>query len=158
MALDDKQGSTQYEVYRGGELLFDYVTNYGMMHVNRSGTDFVLPITLGGYEVWVLQKDHFELWFAGEPRPLPVFAGDNLVAVGPAEYFEENGESVAGVSILVNGVEVAKVMMAMPIVFTFMFLWFPSGLVLYWTINNILSIAQQWQITRLIESGKRTTG
>jgi YidC/Oxa1 family membrane protein insertase len=47
----------------------------------------------------------------------------------------------------------AKVMMAMPVVFTFMFLWFPSGLVLYWTINNILSIAQQWQITRLIEGG-----
>ena len=47
----------------------------------------------------------------------------------------------------------AKVMMAMPIVFTFMFLWFPSGLVLYWTVNNILSIAQQWQITRLIEGG-----
>lgn len=50
----------------------------------------------------------------------------------------------------------AKVMTAMPIVFTFMFLWFPSGLVLYWTINNILSIAQQWQITRQIEGGKRT--
>lgn len=49
----------------------------------------------------------------------------------------------------------AKVMMAMPIVFTFMFLWFPSGLVLYWTINNVLSIAQQWQITRLIEGGKK---
>jgi YidC/Oxa1 family membrane protein insertase len=48
----------------------------------------------------------------------------------------------------------AKVMMAMPIVFTFMFLWFPSGLVLYWTVNNILSIAQQWQITRMIESGQ----
>lgn len=48
----------------------------------------------------------------------------------------------------------AKVMMAMPIVFTFMFLWFPSGLVLYWVVNNILSIAQQWQITRMIESGK----
>jgi len=47
----------------------------------------------------------------------------------------------------------AKVMMAMPIVFTFMFLWFPSGLVLYWVVNNILSIAQQWQITRMIESG-----
>jgi YidC/Oxa1 family membrane protein insertase len=49
----------------------------------------------------------------------------------------------------------AKVMMAMPIVFTFMFLWFPSGLVLYWITNNILSIAQQWQITRLIEGGKQ---
>jgi YidC/Oxa1 family membrane protein insertase len=47
----------------------------------------------------------------------------------------------------------AKVMMAMPIVFTVMFLWFPAGLVLYWTVNNILSIAQQWQITRMIEGG-----
>ncbi|WEN43955.1 Membrane protein insertase YidC [Thauera sp. GDN1] len=48
----------------------------------------------------------------------------------------------------------AKVMMAMPIIFTFMFLWFPSGLVLYWVVNNCLSIAQQWQITRMIESAK----
>ncbi|NMG76696.1 membrane protein insertase YidC [Aromatoleum diolicum] len=48
----------------------------------------------------------------------------------------------------------AKVMLAMPIVFTFMFLWFPSGLVLYWVVNNTLSIAQQWQITRMIEGGK----
>jgi YidC/Oxa1 family membrane protein insertase len=48
----------------------------------------------------------------------------------------------------------AKVMMAMPIVFTGMFLFFPSGLVLYWVVNNTLSIAQQWQITRMIEGGK----
>ncbi|NMG14055.1 membrane protein insertase YidC [Aromatoleum bremense] len=48
----------------------------------------------------------------------------------------------------------AKVMMAMPVIFTFMFLWFPSGLVLYWVVNNILSIAQQWQITRMIEGEK----
>lgn len=47
----------------------------------------------------------------------------------------------------------AKVMLLMPVIFTFMFLWFPAGLVLYWTVNNILSIAQQWQITRMIESG-----
>ncbi|GAB6050998.1 membrane protein insertase YidC [Hydrogenophilus islandicus] len=45
----------------------------------------------------------------------------------------------------------AKLMMAMPIVFTFMFLWFPSGLVLYWLVNNILSIAQQWWINRQLE-------
>lgn len=45
----------------------------------------------------------------------------------------------------------AKVMLWMPVVFTFMFLWFPSGLVLYWTVNNILSIAQQWQVNRMIE-------
>jgi YidC/Oxa1 family membrane protein insertase len=51
----------------------------------------------------------------------------------------------------------AKVMMALPIIFTFMFLWFPSGLVLYWVVNNILSIAQQWQITRMIEGAKPGT-
>ncbi len=49
----------------------------------------------------------------------------------------------------------AKIMMALPIVFTFMFMWFPSGLVLYWVVNNILSIGQQWQITRMIEGGKK---
>ncbi len=47
----------------------------------------------------------------------------------------------------------AKVMMALPIVFTFMFLWFPSGLVLYWVVNNTLSIAQQWVITKRVEAG-----
>jgi len=43
----------------------------------------------------------------------------------------------------------AKVMMAMPFVFGIMFFWFPAGLVLYWFVNNVLSIAQQWQITRM---------
>ena len=47
----------------------------------------------------------------------------------------------------------AKVMMALPIVFTFMFLWFPAGLVLYWVVNNMLSIAQQYVITKRVESG-----
>ncbi|MFV0370497.1 MAG: membrane protein insertase YidC [Azonexus sp.] len=47
----------------------------------------------------------------------------------------------------------AKVMMAMPIIFGVMFLFFPAGLVLYWVVNNILSIAQQWQITRMMEQG-----
>jgi YidC/Oxa1 family membrane protein insertase len=47
----------------------------------------------------------------------------------------------------------AKVMMAMPFIFGIMFLWFPSGLVLYWVVNNIISIAQQWQITKMIETG-----
>ncbi|CAK0761174.1 membrane protein insertase YidC [Gammaproteobacteria bacterium] len=41
----------------------------------------------------------------------------------------------------------AKVMMFMPIMFTGMFLFFPSGLVLYWIVNNTLSITQQWYIT-----------
>jgi YidC/Oxa1 family membrane protein insertase len=48
----------------------------------------------------------------------------------------------------------AKVMMFMPIVFSFMFFFFPSGLVLYWVVNNVLSIAQQWLITRKLQAGK----
>ena len=44
----------------------------------------------------------------------------------------------------------AKVMMFMPLVFGAMMFFFPSGLVLYWCVNNILSIAQQWYITQTI--------
>jgi YidC/Oxa1 family membrane protein insertase len=46
----------------------------------------------------------------------------------------------------------AKIMMSLPIVFTIFFLWFPAGLVLYWLLNNVLSIAQQWVITKRIEN------
>lgn len=42
----------------------------------------------------------------------------------------------------------AKMMMLMPIFFTFIFINFPSGLVLYWLVNNILSMAQQYYITK----------
>jgi YidC/Oxa1 family membrane protein insertase len=45
----------------------------------------------------------------------------------------------------------AKIMQWMPVFFTFFFLWFPSGLVLYWVVNNLLSMAQQYVITRQIE-------
>jgi YidC/Oxa1 family membrane protein insertase len=47
----------------------------------------------------------------------------------------------------------AKVMLFMPFIFGGMFFFFPAGLVLYWVVNNTLSIAQQWQITRMIERG-----
>ncbi|MCB1737543.1 MAG: membrane protein insertase YidC, partial [Gammaproteobacteria bacterium] len=49
----------------------------------------------------------------------------------------------------------AKIMMALPFVFGVFFAFFPSGLVLYWVVNNILSIAQQWHITRKIEAGEK---
>lgn len=42
----------------------------------------------------------------------------------------------------------AKMMMMLPVLFTFLFSSFPAGLVLYWTVNNSLSILQQWYITR----------
>ncbi len=53
----------------------------------------------------------------------------------------------------------AKMMMMLPFVFTVLFLFFPAGLVLYWVVNNVLSIAQQWYITRIVmdENSKAKT-
>lgn len=43
-----------------------------------------------------------------------------------------------------------KIFQFLPFIFTFMFLWFPAGLVLYWVVNNVLSIAQQWYINKKV--------
>lgn len=48
-----------------------------------------------------------------------------------------------------------KVMLAMPILFSIMFIFFPAGLVLYWLVNNVLSILQQWRINKVIEAGSK---
>ena len=48
----------------------------------------------------------------------------------------------------------AKMMLFMPLAFSVIFFFFPSGLVLYWVVNNILSIAQQWVITKKFETAK----
>jgi YidC/Oxa1 family membrane protein insertase len=42
----------------------------------------------------------------------------------------------------------AKMMLFMPLAFSAMFIFFPAGLVLYWVVNNVLSIGQQWAITK----------
>jgi YidC/Oxa1 family membrane protein insertase len=48
----------------------------------------------------------------------------------------------------------AKVMLLMPIMFTFLLARFPAGLVIYWTLSNVLSIIQQW----LVKMIKKKTG
>ena len=52
----------------------------------------------------------------------------------------------------------AKVMTFMPFVFSVFFFFFPAGLVLYWLVNNILSILQQWQIQRMFNRDKPAHG
>ncbi len=51
----------------------------------------------------------------------------------------------------------AKIMKLMPVMFTVLFLFFPAGLVLYWLVNNVLSIAQQWWVMRQIEQAAPAT-
>ena len=48
-----------------------------------------------------------------------------------------------------------KIMQAMPVVFAVMFAFFPAGLVLYWTVNGLLGLLQQWFITRRVEGGAK---
>jgi YidC/Oxa1 family membrane protein insertase len=52
----------------------------------------------------------------------------------------------------------AKIFAWMPLIFTFMLASFPAGLVIYWTWNNLLSIAQQWYILRLDQQRQVKTG
>ena len=47
----------------------------------------------------------------------------------------------------------AKLMMTMPVIFSITFFFFPAGLVLYWVVNNILSILQQWWVTKRYQDG-----
>jgi YidC/Oxa1 family membrane protein insertase len=52
----------------------------------------------------------------------------------------------------------AKMMKFMPVIFTVFFLWFPAGLVLYYTANSVLSILQQWIITKQVEKSYKPKG
>ncbi len=52
----------------------------------------------------------------------------------------------------------AKVMKIMPVAFSVFFFFFPAGLVLYWLVNNVLSIAQQWHINNVLEQANQKLG
>ena len=52
----------------------------------------------------------------------------------------------------------AKIFALMPIIMTVMMAWFPAGLVLYWLTNTLLSIAQQWNINRVVELEAKKRG
>ena len=51
----------------------------------------------------------------------------------------------------------AKIMQFMPLVMTGMMAWFPSGLVLYWLTNTVLSIAQQWRVNQVVQAEANKT-
>jgi len=50
-----------------------------------------------------------------------------------------------------------KIMQFLPIVFTFFFMLFPAGLVLYWVVNSVLSILQQWYIMRKVDGASKSS-
>ncbi|EOH7198641.1 YidC/Oxa1 family membrane protein insertase, partial [Campylobacter jejuni] len=54
----------------------------------------------------------------------------------------------------------AKIMKFLPVIFTFFFITFPAGLTLYWFVNNLCSLVQQWVINKIFakEHHKKTSG
>ncbi|MCG3770588.1 MAG: Membrane protein insertase YidC [Nitrosomonadaceae bacterium] len=85
----------------------------------------------------------FILWIEDMSSPDPYYVMP--IIMGISMYFQ------AKLSPAPTDPIQAKVMQIMPFAFSVFFFFFPAGLVLYSLTNNILSIAQQWQITRMIE-------
>ena len=107
-----------------------------------------IPVFIALY--WVLlesvelRQASFALWLRDLSLPDPYYV---LPVVMGASMLAQQYLNPAPLDPLQK-----KIMTALPIVFTVFFLWFPAGLVLYWVVNNLLSIAQQYVITRKYQS------
>ncbi len=110
-----------------------------------------IPVFIALY--WVLlesvalRQAEWILWIKDLSAPDPYFVLPILMGVSMLVQQKLNPAPMDPVQ--------QRVFMIMPVVFTVFFLFFPAGLVLYWVTNNVLSIAQQWVITRRIENATK---
>ncbi|OYY95375.1 MAG: membrane protein insertase YidC [Hydrogenophilales bacterium 28-61-23] len=108
-----------------------------------------IPVFIALY--WVLmgavelRQAPFALWIQDLSKPDPYYVLPVIMAITSFIQVKLSPASPDPVQ--------QKVMMAMPVIFSVMFLFFPAGLVLYWLVNNVLSILQQWRINKVIEAG-----
>lgn len=110
---------------------------------------FSIELRHAPFILWIKDLSAPDALFGVIPHGLPFFGG---FPIGPLPL-------LMGATMLIQQKMTpsnmdpaqAKMMMALPFVFTFMFLNFPSGLVLYWLVNNILTIAQQAYINRTLK-------
>jgi len=107
-----------------------------------------MPVFFALY--WVLQSSvemrgaPWILWITDLTQPDPFYILPIVYAVSMFITTKLNPQPTDPVQ--------AKMMLFMPLAFSVIFFFFPSGLVLYWVVNNILSIAQQWVITKKFEA------
>lgn len=112
-----------------------------------------IPVFISLY--WVLQgsielrQAPFMLWITDLSAPDPYYVLPVIMAATMILQTRLNPTPPDPVQ--------AKVMMIMPVVFSVFFFFFPAGLVLYWLVNNVLSILQQWHINRSIDGGRAAT-
>ncbi len=109
-----------------------------------------IPVFIALY--WVLLESvelrhaDFMLWLNDLSSPDPFFVLPLLMGISMFVQQKLNPAPIDPIQ--------QKIMMTLPFVFTVFFAFFPAGLVLYWVVNNVLSIAQQYVITRRIERGE----
>ena len=107
-----------------------------------------MPFFLAFY--WVLlesvemRQAPFALWITDLSSRDPYFILPLIM--GAAMFFQQKLNPQVGDPVQM------RVMQIMPIIFTAFFAFFPSGLVLYWVTNTLLSIAQQWKINKVVEA------
>ena len=110
-----------------------------------------MPFFLAFY--WVLlesvemRQAPFALWITDLSSRDPFFILPLIM--GAAMFFQQKLNPQVGDPVQM------RVMQIMPIIFTAFFAFFPSGLVLYWVTNTVLSIAQQWKINKVVEAEAR---
>ena len=103
-----------------------------------------IPVFIGLYEVLYvaieLRHEPFFLWITDLSDKDPYYISP--IIMGATMFLQQKMTPTS-----VDPAQ-AKIMLIMPVIFTFMFLSFPSGLVIYWLVNNVLSIAQQYYIQK----------
>ncbi len=110
-----------------------------------------MPFFLAFY--WVLlesvemRQAPFALWITDLSSRDPYFILPLIM--GAAMYFQQKLNPQVGDPVQI------RVMQIMPVIFTVFFAFFPSGLVLYWVTNTVLSIAQQWKINKVVEKEEK---
>ncbi|MEM1090126.1 MAG: membrane protein insertase YidC, partial [Pseudomonadota bacterium] len=92
-----------------------------------------------------LRQADFMLWINDLSSPDPLFI---LPVINGAAMFLTTKLSPNPAADPIQ----QRIFLAMPIVFSVMFAFFQAGLVLYWTVNAVLSLAQQWVITKRVEA------
>ena len=113
-----------------------------------------MPIFIALY--WVLfesvelRQAPFLLWIQDLAARDPFFVLPLLM--GGTMYLQQAMSPAMGDPMQV------RMMKMMPIVFTVLFLWFPAGLVLYWLINSVLSVAQQWYVMKKADAASAAKG
>ena len=104
-----------------------------------------LPVFFGLYKALLysieLRHAHFFLWIQDLSAKDPYYI--TPIVMGATMFLQQRMTPTPGGDDIQH-----KMMMWMPVIFTFMFLNFPSGLVIYWLFNNILSIGQQYLVNK----------